>query len=160
MPVPWDDPYPIAKHNASSPLLKLPAELRIEIYKYCLVESDRINVNVPFSRFAHRIYRHSPHLKVQPPELFRVSRQIRQETIPIYFRHNEFRVFALNYDVVPYAKFLRWHLAYGKPEGLTLRYVGRPDWGNLVKWLKLAYLGKCAPPEKREGFWADARRNV
>ncbi|KAF2160412.1 hypothetical protein M409DRAFT_29258 [Zasmidium cellare ATCC 36951] len=153
----WNDPRKTAKHNANSPLLKLPAELRIEIYSLCLISPNRVNLNKPYISFSQRRHpnRGGQLLKVHPPALFRVCRQTRCETIPIYFRKNKFRVFALNYDVKPYARFLRYQRVYGRPEDLVLTYVGQPNWANLVKWLEMVYLKRCAPPERREGFWAN-----
>jgi hypothetical protein len=110
-----------------SAFLNLPAELRNQIYKEAVVESDAIEVSrssVPAE-----------------PGLLRVNRQIRKEVKDIYYRDNLFKFHLFDYDATI---FIRW---FGSSESRAAcnwetRYHGRKNWINLHAWLKATYDGK------------------
>lgn len=62
--------------------MKLPAQLRLEIYRHAVVEKDTI-------------------YSLLPPALSQVSKQLRAEVLPLYYRENEFYI-SLDVDSVDY----------------------------------------------------------
>ncbi|KAF2165399.1 hypothetical protein M409DRAFT_24249 [Zasmidium cellare ATCC 36951] len=76
-------------HNAASRLLRLPAEIRNQIYQLLVVQDTTIEVIERGSR-----YRLSPDLK-QPP-LSLVCRQIRHEVLSVFYSENTFNITIVN----------------------------------------------------------------
>ncbi|KAK4618197.1 hypothetical protein CLAFUW4_11841 [Fulvia fulva] len=64
--------------NTNSSFLQLPAELRTQIYEYCLPQSGGAR---PIYRKAHQ----------RPPPLLQACRQTRQETFAMYYSTGSFR---------------------------------------------------------------------
>jgi len=69
------------KQQSTSPLLKLPAELRDAIYTLALVDDEPIYISLPEP---------ARPLSLREPALLAVNRQIRNETLPIYYGTNIF----------------------------------------------------------------------
>ncbi|KAK5677119.1 hypothetical protein LTS10_010308 [Elasticomyces elasticus] len=121
---------PARKHRAESHggLFSLPAELRIQIYEYVLLDPNK-----------ERGVLVTPELKL--PALHSVSRLVRHETTSIYYRGQTFthEVWNCNADTM-----LAWcesgikmgvYTVHDKWRSiLTLR--GQPNWTNLMRWCK------------------------
>ncbi|KAJ9635226.1 hypothetical protein H2201_003240 [Coniosporium apollinis] len=124
-------------------LMRLPGELRNEIYRLVLVKKKTLRVtkdSIP-----------------KQPQLTRVSRQIRKEAISIFYRENEFMVHAWGYDI---SHEHMWLSKIGPenakllslPNGdINISYYfrrakslqkGRRCLDNLLLWLEGYYLGK------------------
>lgn len=69
----------LSKLNAKSPLLKLPPELRTAIFEFALPRGSQYNVSFSATGSGK-------------PALLQVSRQIREETTPLFYRSNGFHV--------------------------------------------------------------------
>ncbi|KAK6428177.1 hypothetical protein LTR95_015681 [Oleoguttula sp. CCFEE 5521] len=71
------------------------------------------------------------------PALSRSSRQIRLETLPIYYNANQFTVHVEDYDGAAHTPFKQQYSRYAKSTATcSIRMLGAPDWGNLMRWLK------------------------
>lgn len=66
--------------------MKLPTELRLMIFRHAVVKKDAIYT-------------------LLPPALSQVSKQLRAEVLPLYYRENEFQIY-LDVDVVEYVEGL------------------------------------------------------
>ncbi|KAK5711390.1 hypothetical protein LTR15_012461 [Elasticomyces elasticus] len=119
-------------------LLALPAEIRMKIAAFSLVEHSCIEVS---------------HLGPEPPGLLSVSTQIRAETISLYYSNNSFRLVLLDYDPDPVMPFCRRFAKYFvRPKNydhdhpktgiLTAQATGQPNWQNLERWCRLTYDGQ------------------
>jgi len=79
-------------NSQTSPLLRLPPELRNRIYDLTLISED----NVLIARHVHILrYRHMKQSDPDhwgPPSLLGACRQIRAEALKIYYRQNTFQV--------------------------------------------------------------------
>jgi len=141
-------PVPLPKEFAKTtkpdnPLMRLPGELRNEIYRLVLVSNNQLLVT-------------KSSIPTQPP-LTMVSRQIRKEAIAIFYRENKFGVEVVNND--------------GRHEGVWLVKIGWENmklldfsrihedyyvflfsqnstdpWKNLLQWLKDFYHYKAGSP--------------
>lgn len=139
---------PLPKESAKTtkpgnPLMRLPGELRNEIYRLVLVSNNQLRVT-------------KSSIPTQPP-LTMVSRQIRKEAIAIFYHENKFGVEVVNND--------------GRHEGVWLAKIGRENtnlldfsrihedyyiflfsqnstnpWKNLLQWLKDFYHYKAGSP--------------
>ncbi|KAK5127539.1 hypothetical protein LTR85_006879 [Meristemomyces frigidus] len=120
----------------------LPPELRNRIYRFALVE----NASVRIERTGY----------ARPP-LLRTSRQIRAESLSIYYSENKFTVSMRAYDSTLSLNFTS-SLPYLKGEGrswhLQMRtgrhYQDDPNWTNLLTWLHRYHrneviVGICEP---------------
>ncbi|KAK5742943.1 hypothetical protein LTR17_002953 [Elasticomyces elasticus] len=119
-------------------LLALPAEIRMKIAAFSLVEDSCVEVS---------------HLGLEPPGLLSVSTQIRAETISLYYSNNSFRLVLLDYDPDPVVSFCRRFAKYfvrpkdydhdhPKTGILTAQASGQPNWQNLERWCRLTYGGQ------------------
>lgn len=123
-----------------SPLTSLPAELRTKIYRLVLIESTGI---------AFRKAVEQP----TEPGLLCVNRQVREETIKIWYAENQFTVYVNNYDIdfwqTWYCKSKQRQESLCGNAQLVFCHVGsRPDWANLLRWLEHCYHDRCPAPRK------------
>ena len=89
----------------TSPFIELPAELRNRIYEFAVIESDPIDLIVCCCK-------HCPHMAiVVQPAVTRASRQLREESLPIFYGQNLFLGQA--YEGYVPAKMIRWLRAIG-----------------------------------------------
>ena len=72
------------KPPKTSPLLALPPELREQIFSYAVFSSK------PTVTFRLDKYQRETYEQASQPPLTRVSRQIRRESLPLYFENNAF----------------------------------------------------------------------
>ena len=100
-------------------LFKLPAELRNRIYSLVLIENDTIDVD--------------PLLSL--PAILGVCRQLRLETLQLYYSSNDFRILARNCDGTLMHKWVEhWSKMPGK-KCVSFNVCGALDWTNLEVWL-------------------------
>ncbi|KAK3643723.1 hypothetical protein LTR56_010028 [Elasticomyces elasticus] len=127
-----------AQQAPKSHLLALPAELRVRIVEFSLVEDTCIEVS---------------HLGLEPPGLLTVSTQMRAESIAVYYSANCFRLILLDYNPDPVMPFCRRFAKYFVPPKdydhdhpktgiLTAQASGQPNWQNLERWCRLTYDGQ------------------
>lgn len=110
--------------TSESPLLSLPPEIRNIIYREVL---------------AHGAIQMSA-IVLEPP-LLRVSRQIRDETMQIYYKENTFEWTALSFDAKDYLAWIQ-ALPARKHTSCSWTLGGAPNWNNLQRWLKAYHEGK------------------
>ncbi|KAK5675286.1 hypothetical protein LTS10_012050 [Elasticomyces elasticus] len=119
-------------------LLALPAEIRVKIVEFSLVEDTCIEVS---------------DLGLEPPGLLAVSTQMRVETIAVYYSANSFRLILLDYNPDPVMPFCtRFAKYFVRPKDydhdhpktgiLTAQASGQPNWQNLERWCRLTYSGQ------------------
>jgi len=122
--------------SAKSPLMKLPAELREHIYRYTIVSDSPIVTD--------------PHdtATIKQPNLLLTCRQIRSETLPIYYRENTFDIPINNMDGAGMIPFLCLLAKHNTAEEITHRaaiLLGPGiHWENLKEWLKATYERRIA----------------
>lgn len=109
-------------------LLKLPPELRITIFEYALIADDTLPVTS----------------ETQLPALFATNRQIRQETMPIWFTKYDFDFSINNCDASVAIKFyqgtaLKHYDTLGKQS--YSMWSGRPSWKNVLYWSRAVFEG-------------------
>lgn len=101
-------------------LLALPGELRNHIYRYAVVESEKVTVKP-----------HSP----PPPALLSVCRSIREDCGTIYYCENIFELELEEYNGAPFAPFHRTYQDFTRNINVTNHqtfFDGTPNWENLV----------------------------
>lgn len=91
----------LSEHQQPSAFERLPAELRNRIYHLALVEDEPIEVTDNFGLIL------KPYAPSHQPALTRTSRQIRSETLPIYYGENAFLMGAGEADIY-FATFFQW----------------------------------------------------
>jgi len=103
-----------------SPLLRLPSELRNDIYRFSFIQSsDKIMIG--------------PEGLAQPGFL-RASQQLRRETSSIYYEENRFAMLMTNLRcLVPVRHWVARRLPHSKR---SIRTRGNFNWPNLKKWLE------------------------
>ena len=114
---------------AQSPLFKLPAELRNNVYRLALLSESHIDVTLQDS--------------INPP-LLRTSREIRKESITIYYGESLFGVPALDCNSDLCMKWLVLETALRRQLKIKIRsyamnetkVISRKTWTNLLTWLK------------------------
>lgn len=81
-----------------SKLLELPAELRVAIYEHALAEHFNLGIGGSYktSRTAPLVFGGDAVKRATQPPLTQVSRQIREETLPLFYQLNRF-VLAVHY---------------------------------------------------------------
>ena len=70
-----------------SPLLRLPAEIREQIWIQTVVDDAALDIIHPTISHSKR-----PSVRVQQPAISRACRQIRREVIPLFYRSNNFQL--------------------------------------------------------------------
>ena len=122
-----------ATAGESSPLLRLPAELRNDIYRLVVVSPNAIRVGVT---------------GFNEPPILTVSKQIRREASAILFAENSFVVTIHDYNVTGSEKWTdKMHAAnqLGCPCswkcGGSFSNTTVPNWMNLLEWMKGYHAG-------------------
>ena len=121
---------------SGSRFLDLPPEIRNSIYRFCLVNGDVVITK-----------------DLQAPALLSTCRQIRCETLQLWYVANKFKIRIENCDTTLYEAYYRnavvpqgngirrkWHVF------VSLRGVG---WDNLVEWCRKVAENKL--PKGRKG---------
>ncbi|KAK4610369.1 hypothetical protein CLAFUW4_13767 [Fulvia fulva] len=112
-------------------LLELPGEIRNRIYRYSLLDSQRITI--PTSGF-------------EEPGLLSTCHQIRQEAEPIFVLENKFEATSINYHSGPLLgrtkKWIRITRQYKQPPSCGTNYTGSPSWPNYLTWMKRLHGGE------------------
>ena len=117
------------QHNTHhSRFLSLPSEVRNTIYRHTLVKGKiTVNPNRP-----------AP----QPPGLLEVNRQVRSETINIYYREN---IFLFRFNNMNADNYIKWCMS--SPTRCNTRvefkFAGTPNWDNLMRWLEASFRGQA-----------------
>lgn len=129
-PTPTPPPYRTTA-TASSPLFKLPGELRNRIYRYALHDAKHAIELTPSTWASHQ------------PALLRASTQLRAEALPIFYLENVFAAEVRDWSARVQGRLRDLCAAHG----LRLKhrrhyFVGAPDWGNLVAWLREVFDGR------------------
>jgi hypothetical protein len=124
-------------------LLGLPGELRNRIYRYALVQHDRIIIDKNDGNGCMQ------------PGILRVCRQLRQEITKIYYEENTFRLNIYDCRLEPQPKHWIWKTG----EQLWMSSSGEPMWSNLIEWMRrihkrqlLCIPGKPIDPDNSDGL--------
>ncbi|KAK5117142.1 hypothetical protein LTR85_008910 [Meristemomyces frigidus] len=113
-------------------LLSLPGELRNRIYRHALVSDLLIRVTRTKDW--------------EQPALLATSKQIRHEARKIYYLENRFRLIAANMDSAAITAFAQNVGPYLHDDlQIVVEPTGRPDWNNLLRWLKDFFEGRSIP---------------
>ena len=118
--------------DAAGTFLKLPGELRSRIYQFAILTKRALRVE--YNGLAE-------------PALLLVSRQVRAESVPIYYLENRFVVRTLNYNFAAVKKWGKRLRKLTEVYGIRPRHeyeFGRtadtPDWESFMEWLKLYHI--------------------
>lgn len=116
-------------HHKKASLLKLPPELRNQIYRYVLTGEQRISLRGPAMS--------------QQPGILRASKQLRTEISRIYYLENKFLLTIKDCKLVSQPQ----HWIFSLPDGSesVTHYEGRASWINLKDWLRKSYDGPSTP---------------
>ena len=125
--------------SRESRLLSLPPEIRNLIYRYALVEGE-INIG-------------HPHVLPTLPGALQVNKQVRSETLDIYYKEN---VFVWYIDQFNADALTQWCLSswdrYFAQMSFALTVYRKVSWTNVLRWLRAYYdfevIG-ITPPEWR-----------
>lgn len=129
--------------NSRPRLLDLPAELRIMIYNFALIQDDWIPL--------------TPDLK--PPGLLATCHQIREESMQIWYIQNDFWPHVINCDISLVLAFEN-HVTRVNKRRMKIYYtweLSGMNWDNLMVWCQHIYTRRLPRiPAKREPgmFWA------
>ncbi|KAK5122022.1 hypothetical protein LTR85_004268 [Meristemomyces frigidus] len=125
------------KQRKSCRLLALPGELHNRIYQHTLVEEDELEVTATGPG---------------QPGLLRTCKAIRNEASSFYYAENRFALRLVDFDGAAFTPFGRQYECYvpkGRVNvGFSIR--GRPNWANLMRWVKDLYLGNSVRPNLQE----------
>ncbi|KAK4548796.1 hypothetical protein LTR36_008569 [Oleoguttula mirabilis] len=117
-----EDPLPLPPKAS---LLGLPGELQNKIFRFVLLEPDRIYVDA------------SHH---DQPSLLRTCRKIQEEALPIFYKENKFAALVVDlYYSVP-----RHHWINSVGGSPAMYHLGTLNWCNLLAWVKRYY--ECEAP--------------
>ena len=118
---------PVHGDSRESRLLSLPPEIRNIIYRYALVDGKMIYIRYP-------------HNLTGAPGVLQVNRQLRSETVDIYYKENTFNFYIHHYSP---EGLMKW---CGSSEARlrckkNFHFVNYRDmvWTNLLKWLRAYY---------------------
>ena len=118
----------IPQQQAQSPLLRLPAELRNEIYH--LVPTDPKNVQISTSGYTR-------------PALLNTCKSIRYEALHLFYTSNTFTLTIRSYNATPLLKWRNHLNRIGiQKEPQCWLDTTLPSWENLVEWLRLYHAGE------------------
>ncbi|TKA66663.1 hypothetical protein B0A55_09028 [Friedmanniomyces simplex] len=109
-----------------SPFLDLPRELRDQIYRFALLSPEPIII--------------SRHCEFQPG-LLRTNRQLRNETLEIWFTENELQLEIHDLDLPLLVRFRQLLAKYRAPgvQNVVCRWRGECVWANVVKGLRMLH---------------------
>ncbi|KAK0255325.1 hypothetical protein B0A54_03193 [Friedmanniomyces endolithicus] len=111
-----------------SPFLRIPGELRNEIYRYALLEDDTIKIN--------------KHTKPAQPGMLQTNRQLRKEAGDIYYHENTFLFGISHFEASIY---ITWCQSSPRRRWCkTTAHVSRSqNWANLLVWLEAYWNHDC-----------------
>lgn len=119
----------IVQPQLTSPLLALPAELKLIIYSYALVQPDRIDI-VPGT--------------TPQPALLCTSPEIRKDASPVYWLGNRF-----TYHVVDFSSAGARHVRkHRRRSAVYYAWNNNGHWRNLLEWLQAYHAGVARPMSK------------
>lgn len=106
--------------SQNSILFRLPAELRVIIYEFAIVQEESIDIETAGAR---------------PPSIAQSCQIIRQETLPIFYQKNRFSTWIVNYDLSVQTQWLQLfqplhHLPSFKGVNLLFQPVHISDRGD------------------------------
>ncbi|EME84624.1 uncharacterized protein MYCFIDRAFT_195623 [Pseudocercospora fijiensis CIRAD86] len=157
-PTPKQANTPSAKDEQKCRLLTLPGELRNRIYRLVLLTANNEKISISSTGFSR-------------PALTRVNKQVRRETLKIFYYENRFKTTIHAFHPALLRKFIACICtADSELEQRLLSYtlsvpLDSPSWSNLMAWAK-EYHGKILlarphPPKKlREFEMSDMTRHV
>ncbi|TKA70392.1 hypothetical protein B0A55_05615 [Friedmanniomyces simplex] len=102
-----------AESEPESPFLRIPGELRNEIYRYALLEDDTIKIN--------------KHAKPAQPGMLQTNRQCRKEAGDIYYHENTFLFGISHFEASIYVHY----------------FLILMNWANLLIWLEAYWNHEC-----------------
>lgn len=102
-------------------IMTLPAELRNEMYRLCLVEG--------------RIRMPTIGRSTAPPALLQTCRLIRKESATIYFKENNFNFRIHSLDMTRTEEWVALSDLHANAK-VSLGFRGQPKWENLLVWLE------------------------
>ncbi|KAF2168219.1 hypothetical protein M409DRAFT_53518 [Zasmidium cellare ATCC 36951] len=106
-------------------LLKLPGEIRNSIYRFSLVEPEKLDIKPDGPG---------------EPSLLRVCKSIRNEGRSIYYVENRFNLLLNDFNGADFTPFLRQSNRFSrqpaKYDNVIFDMNGHANWDNLVKWIK------------------------
>lgn len=136
--------------TTTSPLLKLPGELRNRIYRALLVSDSHILTNTS---------------GIPEPPLLLASQQIRNEAITIYYNENKFTIPIPDYSsdiflaVTQRVEQLRTRYKIAPWTVCTSPQPSLPNWSNVMQWLKRYHSGLITgvidSPEQLLKLWSE-----
>lgn len=123
-----------------SEVLKLPAELRLEIYEYCLIEHDTIKVTKDLKQ----------------PALLSTCRRMRKEAIGVWYFSNSFHFTIVDCDAALLGAFCENIRNYDRESS---RYatcdvtMSGTKWNNLIEWCRSIWDSKGGVITYHDNFW-------
>ncbi len=141
---------PNGTETSPSKLRSLPEELRNKIYKYCLIADDRHDAEFSMY-FANRrcFIRVTKDLKLPP--LLAINRQVREETLNLFYLSNKFRAKIKDYDASLYLAWRKHLNTFNDRIGrndIYFRTCGTPNFENLKEWCRAVWSGVYAIKKK------------
>lgn len=117
---------------SESVIFKLPAEVRNMIYREVVTSpTDGTRVDIDHG--------------IPEPGLLLTCKRIRQESLPLYYTINNFRLWDTKYNSTPYIYIRLKSIALGRQYRLALTarnmLARHPNWSNLIIWLQRYHQG-------------------
>lgn len=137
-----------ASGNDSSPLLKLPPELRSHVYRFALLSVRPIEVEYNID---------SNVALPTPPALLQMCRQVRAEAYGIYYRKNTFYFCIEDFDataLIQWCRHFPWESTSKEVENTVFTFYIAPssDWSDLLQWLEAVFHGQATAIKAIPGF--------
>jgi hypothetical protein len=104
--------------NTHCALLELPVELRDRIYRYSLLKKEKIDITTQFEQ----------------PALLQSCRQIRSETIEMWYKKNDFFMTITDCDASRLVASSRHCVRVIGAVNIKERLHGKTNWCNLMDW--------------------------
>jgi hypothetical protein len=124
-----------ARISTHCALLELPAELRDRIYRYSLPTKEKIDITTRF----------------ELPALLQSCRQIRSETIKMWYKKNKFLITITDCDASRLVASRRHCVMVIGAVNIDTRLRGLPDWDNLMEWCHNTHAGDSDNKNLRPG---------
>ncbi|KAK4895243.1 hypothetical protein LTR27_006586 [Elasticomyces elasticus] len=117
-------------------LFALPAELRNSIYEEVLQQGTDVAIDAD----------------TRIPALLQVSKQVRSETLAMWYKGNTFRFFITDCDGALVCAWHRHCIAIGFTAiDFNIIIRGEPNWSNLMKWCKAVCEDDCVAVQGQPG---------
>ena len=121
---------PSTSANGSCRLLSLPGELRNRIYRFAIVGTRTIEIDIA---------RWSTH----QPELLKTCKQVRQEALRLFYMENKISTNIHDWNPILKYHFQQLMIAHDiRPLHLHHYFSGGPNWKNLMDWLRGVHEGR------------------